>query len=251
MKPPRFLYKYQSIDEFTIDNLKNRRLYFRNPRKLDDPFDCSYRIKRRPRSPEEYRKVRNEIRSKFPDGVPDEYDIDNEYTAEHGNPLLRTVLEEQLDTIGVTCFSERYDILLMWSLYAKGHTGFCLEFDTQFYPFTQPEEYVFQVTYKNTIPTIDIFDLVLYPLKAVGSIIKTKANRWKFQKEWRIINNQGDITENLGDVRCVSGIYIGCKMSAPDKKTIVDILENTQISCNEMFMDENQSVLRTRKWITA
>ena len=135
----------------------------------------------------------------------------------------------------------------MWSLYAKGHTGFCLEFDTQYYPFTKPEEYVVRVSYKKEIPTIDIFDLVLYPEKAVGSIFKTKASRWKFQKEWRILNSAGGTCECLGNVQCLSGIYFGCRMSDSDKKTINDILGGTQINRHEMIMDNNQFVLRVTR----
>lgn len=101
MKPPRFLYKYQPIDQYTIDNLKARKLYFRKPVELDDPFDCCHRITKRPRTDKEKYKVRSEIQSKYPEGIPAPYDIDDEHVAEVGNPILNDTLKKHLNTIGV------------------------------------------------------------------------------------------------------------------------------------------------------
>ncbi len=33
------LYKYQSYNEFSLDNLKKRRIWFSNPLRFNDPFD--------------------------------------------------------------------------------------------------------------------------------------------------------------------------------------------------------------------
>ena len=38
---PKFLYKFEKINEQTLRNLKNAQLYFNTPSSFNDPFDCS------------------------------------------------------------------------------------------------------------------------------------------------------------------------------------------------------------------
>ena len=38
---PRSLYKYFSLNNFSIDNLQNDYIYLSNPKDFNDPFDCN------------------------------------------------------------------------------------------------------------------------------------------------------------------------------------------------------------------
>lgn len=40
----RLFFRYQKIDEFTKENLKNNVLYFNDPENYNDPFDCKIDI---------------------------------------------------------------------------------------------------------------------------------------------------------------------------------------------------------------
>ena len=40
----RLFFRYQKIDEYTKDNLKNNVLYFNDPENFNDPFDCKIDI---------------------------------------------------------------------------------------------------------------------------------------------------------------------------------------------------------------
>jgi hypothetical protein len=47
------------------------------------------------------------------------------------------------EEVGVLCFSEKYDNILMWSHYAKSHTGLCVEFSrSQYLRFALKVQYV-------------------------------------------------------------------------------------------------------------
>jgi len=38
---PKYLYKYYSLNNFSIDSLENDYLYLSNPKDFNDPFDCN------------------------------------------------------------------------------------------------------------------------------------------------------------------------------------------------------------------
>lgn len=42
---------------------------------------------------------------------------------------LKKIILELEDLPRISCFSKRYDSILMWSHYASSHEGVCIEFD--------------------------------------------------------------------------------------------------------------------------
>jgi len=60
-------------------------------------------------------------------------------------------VHQETRTFGIACFSERVDDILMWAHYSQGHTGFCLEFGTEFPPLHKAH----QVVYGGTAPKMD------------------------------------------------------------------------------------------------
>ena len=54
------------------------------------------------------------------------------------------ILQPDVDKMGILCFSEHCDDILMWSHYSDGHKGFCLEFDRErleAWKFCRPVDY--------------------------------------------------------------------------------------------------------------
>ena len=108
----------------------------------------------------------------------------------------------------------------MWSNYADCHKGFCVEFIR---------------SSQNILGNIDITNPVIYscnflspsPFSDEGrnssfdDLFLTKSKEWSYEKEWRLINEKGDITLPLpGDI---SAIIFGLKMPLKNKKTIKNI----------------------------
>src|SRR5215469_2660517 len=76
----------------------------------------------------------------------------------------------------VYCLTERPESALMWSHYAEGHTGICLEFDAENLPFGAAT----QVVYRSQYPVYDVVTVGYEPLV-------DKSEDWAYEREWRLI----------------------------------------------------------------
>jgi hypothetical protein len=138
---PRVLYKYRHLSDddnrrYVRETLLENKVWLSSPADFNDPFDCrvhmsfnggekawkesmarmqrkySPQLKRRQRRAEIVRIFREEKRHKDPE-------------------ILKRALSDAQHAFnrwGVFCLSECNDDLLMWSYYAKRHTGLCLGF---------------------------------------------------------------------------------------------------------------------------
>lgn len=84
----RVLYKYMPIDKYSMINLINNTLFLNDPKKFNDPFDCPIF---RGNNYKNYKSFSN-----------------------------------VMDRIRISCFSEKFDSILMWSHYADSHMGICV-----------------------------------------------------------------------------------------------------------------------------
>jgi len=121
------LYKYTSIDSWSLDSLKNNSIHFTCPNDFNDPFDCRLNIyidgtgnewekhKLRLQSSESIEELKKEFL--IPEDQSESFHTD--------------VQKKALLTTRVSCFSERPDNMLLWSHYANSHHGICLMFETK------------------------------------------------------------------------------------------------------------------------
>jgi hypothetical protein len=126
------LYKYQSTSIQSITNLSSGKIWFSDPKKFNDPFDCGLKVEMKDLTDADIAAVLDDLARTG--GAP---------TVEQFRRLPADVLKQQIASglkgaielgirgvRGVACFSEKVNDLLMWGHYAEGHRGFCLEFDT-------------------------------------------------------------------------------------------------------------------------
>lgn len=93
------IFKYFRGDDYTLDALINKYLWFSMPPYLNDPFDCSM-----------------------------------EHLVTRDSPLsdkAKNFILDKTKEFGICCFSEEPLIHHLWSFYANGHQGFCVEFDRE------------------------------------------------------------------------------------------------------------------------
>lgn len=141
--------------------------------------------------------------------------------------LIQKKYEAELDSIGIVCFSSENDSLLLWSYYAEGHTGFCLEYnlDPEYYSDIKEKERVERL-WKCILPikytaepksAIDDF-ADAENLEDILEIIKRyatlKSPQWEHEKEWRFITifeseYNSDLMLKFLKPSC---IYAGAKM---------------------------------------
>jgi hypothetical protein len=123
-------------------------------------------------------------------------------------------------TIGVTCFSEKYNNILMWSHYADEHKGMVLGFN----PSSQlmQKNKLFRVDYRSERVEIDPSEEVRY----VEAVLKRKSEDWEYEAEWRLLRlrrycEEKRVGKNILrlfpiEPSDISRVYVGCRNTQLD-----------------------------------
>ena len=237
---PRFLFKFQPVNENTLSNLQKNIIWFSNPRTFNDPFEFCIRLDKSKISYEDYEIYTKRMFSDFDRKIEDINfqklkEIQNQYL-ESLELLYQQSKKESLGNIGVACFSEIKDDILLWSHYANKHRGFCVEFDSRHIPFNQAHK----VTYSEIIHTIeDINKLIPPELEKVFHLMHTtKAKCWQYEKEWRIFLPDKQNSAFIINPEAISAIYLGSRMNREDESKIVSIFEKDKIKIFKMHESE-------------
>lgn len=254
LEKPQRLYKYQPYSTQSLDNFKERVLWFSKPSVFNDPFDSRLRVDLGfgNLTGKEWKDIydhwgaklvrmfvqqggdRNQFEREFlTDGRPTQtfHDLAGRYAEQ-----LYQRLHQEADSWGVACFSEKVGDLLMWSHYAQGHTGFCLEFDTSFDVFRKTR----QVIYQEELPQMNILQLLrANAMDVLSAMITTKYKCWAYEKEWRAYISEGNTGVAAG-WRALTGVYFGCKMPHVHKEVIALVLAESPTRLYEMNKDETR-----------
>lgn len=197
--PPK-LYKYYSINDYLYEVIKSSSCWFSRPSDFNDPFDCNLDI-----------SIGNSVgeimdnmeRSSMFRLLKEELLQRSDDVKYAGKRLLakpffiKRIINEVHkyyinQNIGVYCLSEDPMNILMWSHYADSHKGICLEFDIKrggfFYNNLLP------VQYRKRYPKFELSDYqdeenMMFTM--LQQAICTKSVLWKYEKEWRVIADDG------------------------------------------------------------
>jgi hypothetical protein len=213
-KLPDKLYKYEPFNEYSIKNLKNASLYFRPPKEFNDPFDCALLEESLSYSEEDLVALYNKRSKEEALNIPPIISKDQipSVSIDKVKKVLKEFVskkqKEFLETKGCTCFSETNNSILMWGHYANRHKGFCLEFNTNFDPFSGAKEVKYRNEYPIYNPIADILndheasDDDLFPP------ISTKYTQWEYEKEWRIFHQHAHTIYGY-KVEALEAVYFG------------------------------------------
>jgi hypothetical protein len=233
-KPPTYLYKYKPIDQHTINLIAQSEAYFPLAKEFNDPFDCSVvpipvyseedvenHIKFL-ESSRNYEKLVLNIREKGP------------LEAFFGK--WKDSVEYMKNRTRVFSLTEQKDNPIMFSHYARGHKGLCLEFKYEEIPFFQdldkvnypkPEDY----------PKIRFFqnDPLAFNrnVELVHIHYYTKHEDWKYEREWRIIRQERYEDERICESikfpeHILTGIIFGHFSSKSDQELIKELVKNRE-----------------------
>lgn len=124
------MYKYCIFDEYSLDNLAKKQLWCNHYEAFNDPFECWCIEKTGIPDPNEEWDRFNQIAKTwgFASGLEVSKTDLQEYCSEfiHSHSMR---VSHYSDSARITCFSKQPDNLLMWSHYANGFRGYCIEFD--------------------------------------------------------------------------------------------------------------------------
>lgn len=217
---PASLYKYYRDTVENLDAVKNNKMWYSAPCNFNDVFDCDISI--------DDKKVFNEALKLFPDkrGIRPGSNAWKNFRATIIQQLraLRSQFDELRNTTGVSCLSESENSLLMWAHYANNHRGFCVEYDlleiNRILNFS-----AIPVIYSEDRTCFDFFDpqtIEKDTLKLFIQSLTSKSPEWSYEKEWRIVRDQGacgdkwnaDKKGALLDMVQPSSIILGCAVQS-------------------------------------
>lgn len=186
--------------------------------------------------------------------------------------MIKIILYSISQTIGILCFTEKKDNLLMWSHYANSHKGFVLEFfpdhlffDKRKHDF-QLAEHLKKVRYTIKRPEFTFFDDSFSKNEMSDNWIKNfiwvKSQHWEYEQEWRMISTfresdksikNGDNTIYLFSLppKAIKSIYLGCKMPDKIKAEFIKLIQGEEnfkhIEVWEALPDEKEYKLGFKK----
>ena len=106
---------------------------------------------------------------------------------------------------GVACFTESKNNMLMWAHYADNGKGICLEFDTEYEPFTLMRK----VNYVDSIPEINSLSaLIEDDFDQFIDLYCTKSSHWEYEKEWRSLHDSAG-TQLAYESNALKAVYFG------------------------------------------
>ncbi|MCX7174528.1 MAG: DUF2971 domain-containing protein [Proteobacteria bacterium] len=247
------MYKYRSIAaelrEHTYRIFTHNELMFSSPSAFNDPFEAKPQVRFAGTRNRIHRYIEWLVRRHKWNGSPAERLIRNRELESvfKSNPKaeFERTLWELLNDYGVLSLSEDALHPLMWSHYADSHRGICIEFDAAQHFF----QYARKVNYELDYPSIDPMSHLPEEVNEIA--ILTKADFWKYEKEWRVIfpkmtdqekkegiaKTNNPLGKHLYGLHNGPGIYtfppdaisaviLGAKVSVRDAEELIALLKN-------------------------
>ena len=223
---PDVLYKYYAFNEYTEKIFTFNEIYFSSPNEFNDPFDSKLHLNYDGTLKERKRYLCKLYQKKYPKLSKEEIltDVEMEIIAKgRVEIVLKEAIEKARELLrkklGICCFTEIKDNILMWAHYAKQHTGFCLEFDVN-NNFFRPSTQAIKIEYSEFRPELNVLQLDSYPKRKLGEALLIKANNWQYEQEWRSVDYEnGKGTQNFPE-DALRGVILGCRISQENKENV-------------------------------
>ena len=155
-----------------------------------------------------------------------------------GKPNYKEIVRKITDlksNIGIACFTETYEDVLMWTHYAGNYSGMCLSYSTIELQKGLPSEVnLVRVGYVDEPPLI-------YPSRAINpneaaiSILSQKKYNWAYEREWRILGSVGHV--KIQRFQAVKAIYFGSRADPQHRQEILTKIQDTKIRAYMMDVD--------------
>ena len=118
------------------------------------------------------------------------------------------------ERVGICCFTEVNDDILMSAHYGDCHRGIYLEFACG----TEPCKAAQPVEYCDEYPSFDLEAIVTKEeLRAAALWMLRKAKHWDYEKEWRILDFEAGPGAKKFPASCLTGVVMGCRIPADEE----------------------------------
>jgi hypothetical protein len=223
---PRFLYKFTAWDHPAAveGTLVNSTVWLSSPSAFNDPFDIRATISLDAWGPKERRRYLTDgmKRQGFTRGHREA--IASKVLADDRlDAMLQSSFEANAASIGVCSFAgnaRSARSTLMWSHYAKDHTGVCFQFHTIGAPsvFYRARP----VTYSKEVVCISWIDTKARAGELFAALHR-KSEDWIYEKEYRIVFPESASRVLPFNPRALATVVLGCKAPAAAEDRIVEL----------------------------
>lgn len=277
------LYKYSSVDEYTLSNLKSNLVWCKRSDLFNDPFDSSVMKN----VSIHHEQIKNQIIKDYCQIFKLSYDevapIMQSVSLNYISTVLINALkvsgvsvnQEQIEALNsninelvestkdlyedhiakisefyqklifVTCFSEDPLSVLMWSHYSNNHKGICIEYD-----FSKLEFYNSTLLKLHPVRYSDnLVDLVEFEeVQHVGKTLLAALNKscdWEYEKEWRIVLDEIDSKDEGKALEIIQpkSIILGSRISDSDKAAVLKIASSKNIEVKQIKVNPHSRKL--------
>ena len=189
-------YKYYACEgknDRNLDVISDSKIHFSKPSSFNDPFDCMPISQKM--SGEEAIYTARRVLKKYSNSSISESEVKSTAERIRDRAFVPEHIKNLFDGIGVLCLGRDPVNQLMWSHYAKNHSGFVLEFDID-----ESLELDIVESQKN----LSVYNLISEPVdyskirptlnSTTDSVIQslyTKSICWEYEQEERIVNQLG------------------------------------------------------------
>jgi len=196
------LYHYENFKaEHLSAMLRDMRIHCSNPANFNDPWDCDpWFDDKGLEDPRVLQDLLDHQLRNFPDGLtPTQrqlYEHKLRSRSYERVNLLAGYSEENIATIRkrrIYCLTPFPDLTLMWSHYAEKHKGICLEFGIDNPLLRMALEVLYPEKYPVWLPHQFENDH-----DSAIEMILTKAEPWKYEREFRIISSYNNDKDTAG-----------------------------------------------------
>lgn len=152
------IYKFTAFSENSLRNIRRSEIFSRHYSEFNDPFEFWSVVDEGEPHPE--RDPQRYLRALE---AWDFVDADYEEVREYFDEILayQPDFHEVFKGIRISCFSRDPSNLLMWSHYADGLRGMCLEFDEEELLTSDSDAQIMDVNYASSPSYIDAFEYAL------------------------------------------------------------------------------------------
>jgi hypothetical protein len=240
------IYKYLDFEGANCV-LKNSTLKFSNPKKFNDPFELHHNLVEKKISFEHFEEI---VRKRETDLEKVRLHLENFENDSLGiEENLNILFTARKESTKITCFSECYDHILMWSHYADKHKGACFGFSENTIKESFKNDSILgKVKYHGSIQSKDLSEL---RDKAIEHWILSKGDYWAYEKEIRLVLGSNPSEINRFNIYALREIYLGCEMEEKEKLSLFSLINESNyhwIKIYEFSISETEYKLVKNHW---
>jgi hypothetical protein len=150
------------------------------------------------------------------------------------NDIVREITDRKSD-VGIACFTETHENVLMWTHYAGNYTGMCISYSANALLSGLPNHVnLVRLAYVEEPPLI-------YPShvrntdNAAIRILSQKKYNWAYEREWRVLGPVGKVS--IGRAQAIKEIYFGSRVDLRHRQKILAKIQRTGIKALMMEVD--------------